>query len=505
MPVISVTTSTTSVYSVGRGTTLEVGHGGVVTHATVHSGGKEIISSGGLGSASEILAGGKEIVLAGGSERDATVQNQGTLLVSSGGSVTDASVHDGGAEIISSGGSGTGSEILHGGHETVRAGGVETGAIVHGGGVETISSGGAVSDSDILHGGIEFVHSGGVASAKMVGGGTLVVSDGGDARHTTISDGGAETVKNGGTADGTTLLGRASLTLAAGATAIGGITFSGAGGTLTISGTAAPAATISGFAGGDTIDLAGITAAHATETVVGGNTLEVTRGGHSIDLVFASGTDLAHLTYGHDQHGDLEITCFYAGTRIRTPSGDVPVEALRPGDEVALAEGGRAPVRWIGRQTVPLRFADPLTAHPIRIHAGALGEALPDRDMLLSPSHAVLLDGVLVQAGALVNGTSVIREPAAALPETFAYYHVELERHALLLAEGVAAESFVDHVERVVFDNWAEHEAMFGDAPPIAEMPWPRIKAPRQLAEATRRKLAARVPTIMPQAEADAA
>ena len=62
------------------------------------------------------------------------------------------------------------------------------------------------------------------------------------------------------------------------------------------------------------------------------------------------------------------------------------------------------------------------------------------------------------------------------------------------------AESFVDHVERVVFDNWAEHAAMFGETPPIAEMPLPRAKAGRQVAEATRRRLSMRSRAMLPAA-----
>ena len=39
------------------------------------------------------------------------------------------------------------------------------------------------------------------------------------------------------------------------------------------------------------------------------------------------------------------------------------------------------------------------------LEAGALGEGLPRRDPLVSPDHTLFLDGVLVQAGALADGT----------------------------------------------------------------------------------------------------
>jgi hypothetical protein len=178
--------------------------------------------------------------------------------------------------------------------------------------------------------------------------------------------------------------------------------------------------------------------------------------------------------------------CFMPGTLVRTPAGEVAVESLHAGDLVVTADGRAAPVRWMGRQTISTRFADPLRVLPIRISAGALGEAMPARDLLLSPDHALLVEGVLVQAGALVNNTTIRRE--ARVPEVFTYWHVELHDHALVLAEGVPAETFIDNVDRLAFDNWDEHEAAGSEAP-IAEMALPRAKSARQVPVAIRKRL----------------
>ena len=101
---------------------------------------------------------------------------------------------------------------------------------------------------------------------------------------------------------------------------------------------------------------------------------------------------------------------------------------------------------------------------------------------------------MLVQAGALVNGTSVVRE--SDVPVTFTYYHLELDDHALILAEGVPAETFVDNIDRLAFDNWAEHEALYPQGKPVVEMDYPRAKAYRQVPRAIRERLARRTAAL---------
>jgi hypothetical protein len=185
-----------------------------------------------------------------------------------------------------------------------------------------------------------------------------------------------------------------------------------------------------------------------------------------------------------------ELMCFMPGTRIATPAGEVAVETLEIGDLVLTTEGTSRPVSWMGRQTVSRLFADPLRVLPIRIRAGALGDNVPVRDLLISPDHAILIDDVLIQAGALVNGSSIVRETN--VPEIMTYYHVELDDHSLILAENTPAETFVDNADRLAFDNWAEHEALYPEGKPIVEMPYPRAKAHRQVPRSMRERLAKR-------------
>lgn len=158
--------------------------------------------------------------------------------------------------------------------------------------------------------------------------------------------------------------------------------------------------------------------------------------------------------------GDVDLiageffVCFAAGTRILTARGEVEVERLQAGDLVATLAGRGAPMKpvlWVGRRRVVLAGhpnADDLA--PIRIRTGALGEGAPHRDLLVSPDHCMFLDGKLVPARLLVNGTSITVERGVA---EVTWFHVELESHDVLLAEGAAAESWLDCDNRSWFEN----------------------------------------------------
>ena len=185
------------------------------------------------------------------------------------------------------------------------------------------------------------------------------------------------------------------------------------------------------------------------------------------------------------------LLCFLEGTMIATPEGAKPVEDLRAGDMVLTADGATTCVEWLGQQPVETATTNPAKVNPIRIRAGALAENVPARDLLVSPDHAIGIDGYLVNASALINGSSITRE--ARMPtDGFTYFHVETGTHELLLAEGCAAESYVDFVGRDGFVNGAERT----EAPAIPEMAAPRISAARHLPPALRDALARRAEAL---------
>ncbi|MCR9271769.1 MULTISPECIES: Hint domain-containing protein [Mameliella] len=188
---------------------------------------------------------------------------------------------------------------------------------------------------------------------------------------------------------------------------------------------------------------------------------------------------------------DAGITCFLAGTGMATPDGARAVEDLAPGDLLRTLDGRDVPVRWVGRTTVSTGFGPAERLMPVRIRAGALGDGLPLRDLLLTADHALYLDGMLVNAGALVDGAGIAQVPLSRMGERYTVYHVETEAHEVLLAEGAPAESYVDYAGRRSFDNFADYMARYGTERVIPEMACARISSRRQVPERLRKRLVA--------------
>ena len=140
------------------------------------------------------------------------------------------------------------------------------------------------------------------------------------------------------------------------------------------------------------------------------------------------------------------------------------VEDLELGDLAVTTSGEARPIVWIGHQKIS---RPPPAQWPVKVLAWAFGETLPARDLWLSPGHAVcvsVVDEVFVPVGEFVNGATIAQVEV----NEVAYWHVELQSHDLLLAEGLPCESYMDCGNRGFFGHgYGRLEALVLNA-------WPR-------------------------------
>lgn len=278
-------------------------------------------------------------------------------------------------------------------------------------------------------------------------------------------------------AAGATLTDSGQLTLASALAGTGTIAFAGTGVTLTAAPGDAPTQTLVGLKN-NALALLGVD--EVISSFGGG---ELTLGGSAAITLAVAGSYSTGSFGAVYANGETVLTACYAeGTAIETANGPVPIEDLRPGVLLRTASGALRPVRWVGhRRHTASEVAARDELRPVRFAAGALGGGLPSRDLRLSPEHALLLGGVLVPAIQLLGVPGVEQETAAAV----AYFNIELDTHDAILAEGIAAETYIEEATRVVFDN-----AETRPAPPVTIPCAPRIACGPVLA-AIRRRLGA--------------
>ncbi len=250
------------------------------------------------------------------------------------------------------------------------------------------------------------------------------------------------------------------------------------------------AGTITGFVATDVIDVEGIGLAQSARIGNSPNThalyLHSGASGSGAQLFSfpyitsitgGEGAVAQGLTFSADTNNGTLIACYLRGTRIRTSSGEVAIEFLSAGDLVETLTGP-APIRWIGRRRYVLAETEGHAAVlPVLIRAGAIGDGLPRRDLCVSPEHALCIDGVLVPARHLTNGNSIVQRHDL---EVIEYFHLELAEHAVIFAEGMPAETFVDCDSRKIFDNVA---SFTGGGAPEWRFCAPRVEEGQALEE----------------------
>lgn len=154
----------------------------------------------------------------------------------------------------------------------------------------------------------------------------------------------------------------------------------------------------------------------------------------------------------------IAAPCFVAGSRIITAIGAVPVEQLRIGQMVRTVGNTFEPIVWLGHRHVSCEdHPCPTDVWPVCMRANALGDGKPERDIWLSPDHAVYIGQVLIPIRQLINGATIVQEPRAEVE----YWHVELQRHSIILVEGLPVESYLDTGNREKFSNGARIEQLY--------------------------------------------
>ena len=253
---------------------------------------------------------------------------------------------------------------------------------------------------------------------------------------------------------------------------------------------------IDGFGTDDEIDLADL--GDAASADIGAD-------GHSVIISDSDGNELVTLQFDPTQSfagmyfhlasdggsgvilTDSDVACYCRGTLILTDQGERPVETLGIGDRVVTAAGRKRPIKWIGRRAYGGRYiAGRKDILPICFKAGALDQGVPRRDLWISPHHAMFIDGVLIEARDLVNGVSIVQ---AEQVEAVDYFHVELDDHDVIVAEGALSETFVDDDSRGMFHNAHEFATLYQEPRHPVRYCAPRLDTGHAL-EAIRSKLA---------------
>ena len=228
-------------------------------------------------------------------------------------------------------------------------------------------------------------------------------------------------------------------------------------------GTKSVTQTITGVAWGDQFVIGGANFS-GDKATLSGNTLTVKSG--STTVFTMNGVSLlggSKATFA--VNGDvIAAVCYARGTVILTPDGELPVERLRVGKQViTLVDGEEVarPVKWLGRRRIDLTgHPRSETVAPIRIQQDAFADNTPHRDLVVSPDHAIFAGGKLICARQLVNGTTIRQETGWTAVD---YYHVELDQHAILFAEGLTAESYIDTGNSSFFANSGEPTMLHPD------------------------------------------
>ncbi|HTW70722.1 MAG TPA: Hint domain-containing protein [Acetobacteraceae bacterium] len=245
-------------------------------------------------------------------------------------------------------------------------------------------------------------------------------------------------------------------TLAVQGTIAGGetVVFGGSSGYLHLDNPGSVTGSVTNFAVGDTIDLAGVNPASVSYS---GGTLAFNGGSLALSLAGPGSVNVS----SSDDGTAITALCFCANTLILTPSGERPVQDLAIGDLVTTWRGDLRPIAWVGIGKVLATRGRRNAATPVTVRKGALADNVPHRDLRVTKGHAFHLNDVLIPVEFLINHRSIAWDDRAQEVEL---YHIELESHDVLVANGAPAESYHNDGNRWLFQNAGTGR----DLPPLA-------------------------------------
>jgi len=185
-------------------------------------------------------------------------------------------------------------------------------------------------------------------------------------------------------------------------------------------------------------------------------------GAASIPLLALSRNFASANPNGTNQNHNPQNSCFLKGTKISTPSGDRLVQELQIGDEVETL-AGRKTIQWIGynKFTKEEGRAWQDSVMPIRVARFAIDDQTPLSDLYLSPGHCIFFDEALIPVMYLINEASIAQGTPSDM-SALEYYHIELDTHEVMYAEGALVESF-DGSSRENFSNFVQYTRLYGE------------------------------------------
>ena len=397
--------------------------------------------------------------------------------VLTGGDGNDSVRGDGGNDLIDGGAGndtirgGKGDDTLNGGDGDDSISGGDGNDMINGGRGSDSITGGDGDDTITGRGGDDTID-GGAGNDSITGSHNADSLTGGSGNDSIHGDGGADWI-DGGDGDDTIRGGNGDDTI-----------YGGAGNDY--------------ITGGQDDGVDSIFAGDDRDTIVGassGDYIDGGDGGDDFDTLDLTGSDVGSITYTSDDREDgiinfrdgttaefydieAVVPCFTPGTLIATPHGEVSVEHLQVGDRVITRDNGIQVVRWVGRRDLDAaEMRDNGALRGVVIRQGALGHGLPERDMVVSPQHRVLIANdetilyfdereVLVAAKHLVGRPGIERLE----PQDTSYIHVMFDNHEVILSDGAWTESFQPGDHSLKGLGRAQREEIFALFPSLREV-----------------------------------